>query len=436
MQANQLEQRNRSMGMLLRLENRVRTADSVEAIRFIAVNETVGLVGYEQAVVGSAKQGVLRLSGLSDPDLNAPYVSWLNKLLKHLKTSKEPLYLDASDLPKTLVAEWSEWLPAHLAALPVGGEWLLLARTQPFSGAEKTLIAQWCQIVGFHLELRRRRTVQIPDIPRLFGSPLLWLLVVLLATLFVPVKMSVLAPAEVVAKSPAIVRAPLDAVVSEVFISPYQSVEAGDLLFRFDARRLSNQLALAEQRINTAQAAYRQAAQQALVDVEAKNRLAILQADIEGARLEVSYLKELLSRTDIRAPIRGQVLMQSEQDWLGRPVSQGERMVRVANPERVELRGWLSPSDQVPMEPGAELILFDNSRPDVALRGRLSSVGLQVEEQPDGTYAFPVKGELIDTTDLPPIGSRGTIRIEGHEVSLAYLLIRRPLALVRQWLGV
>jgi len=436
MEAKHLEQSNRLMGVLLRLEARVRTAESAEAIRFIAVNETLGLVSYEQAVIGSAKGGVLRLSGLSDPDLNAPYVSWLNRLLRHLGPPNEPLYLTAADLPKKLAAEWSDWLPAQLAALPIGAEWLLCARAQPFSEAERTFLTQWYGILGFHLAVKRRKSFQMPEIPQLLLSPLLWGLVGLLATVLIPVKMSVLAPAEVVAKSPALVRAPLDAVVSEVLITPDQRVSAGDLLFRFDDRNFRNQLALARQRINTAQAAYRQAAQQALVDLDAKNRLVVLQADIEAARLEVNYLEELLSRTEIRAPISGQVLMQSEKDWLGRPVRQGERMVRVADPAHVELRGWLSPSDQVPLEHGAEVILFDNSRPDVALLGRLKSVGLQVEEQADGTYAFPVKAELSETSSLPSIGSRGTLRLEGHQVSLAYLLIRRPLALLRQWLGV
>lgn len=438
MQANpsQSESSNRLLHTLLRLEKRLRQCESAEALRFIAVNDSLGLVGYEQGAMGSAATGVSLLSGLSEPDLNAPYVGWLKKLFKFLGHSSELRFITAQDLPAKLNSQWQEWMPAYLAALPVAGEWLLLARQTPFSDAEKKLLNEWSSLVDYHLKVKKNRTIRLPRGLSLLRSPLLWLILVVGLSLVTPVKLSVLAPAEVRAKNPALIRAPLDGVIAEVLVEPDQFVEAGALLLRFDDRTLRNQLDVAQQRIQTAQAAYRQTAQQALVDAVAQTRLVLLQSDIEEARLEVEHLQQLLERTDVRAPLSGQVLMPSQQQWLGRPVSLGESILQLANPDNLEVKAWLSPRDQVPLEEGSALTLFDNSRPDSELQGALISVGFQVEELPDGSFAFPVRGELFSTGYLPPIGSRGTVKLESGEVSLAYLIVRRPLAIMRQWLGV
>lgn len=436
MQANQLEQSNRLMGNLLRLEKRLRAAESPQVIRFIAVNETLALVSFEQAAIGASKGGVKLLSGLSEPDLNAPYVNWLKQLFRHLGSADELRFVTSTDLPEKLRSGWQEWLPGYLAALPVAGEWLLLARQQPFAPSEQQLLTDWSALLSFHLRVKKRRDLKLPSWFSIFRSPILWLGAVVIMSLFTKVPLSVLAPAEIVAQQPGLVRAPLDAVVADVLVEPNQFVQAGELLFRFDDRNLLNDLALAEQRIATAQSAYRQAAQQALVDLDSKNRLVLLQSDIETAQLEVDYLRQLLMRTEVRAPITGQVLIQSRQEWLGRPVNLGERMVEIADPSRVEIKAWLSPSDQVPLEVGSRVTLFDNSRPDMELNGTFISIGYQVEERADSSYAFPVKATLEQTQYLPPIGSRGTLRLESDQVSLAYLVMRRPLALLRQWLGV
>lgn len=437
MQASQLESTNRLLSTLVRLEKRLRAAESEQAIRFIAVNDSLGLVSFEQGVIGSARSGVILLSGLSEPDLNAPYVSWINKLLKYLGKKASPQFLSAADLPDSFSSGWQEWLPANLAALPLSkGEWLLLARPSVFSEGEQALLKEWSELLGFHLQTKMRRTIRLPLGLAILRSPLSWLLGFVIASSFIKVPLTVLAPAEIVAQSPALIRAPIDGVIAEVLVEPNQFVESGDLLFSFDDRALQNQLSLAQKRINTAQAAYRQSAQQALFDAESKNRLVLLQADIEEAELEVGHLNDQLVRAQIRAPLAGQILMHSQQEWLGRPVNLGERMVTLADPQQIELKGWLSPNDQVPLESGAKLTLFDNSRPDVKLAGELISVGFQVEERSDGSFAFPIKARLIDAPYIPPIGSRGTVRLESDPVSLAYLIIRRPLALVRQWLGV
>jgi len=442
MQANQIEQVNRVMSSLLRFEKRLRTAESAEQLRIVAVNELITLVSYEQALMGSPTTGPKQLSGLSEIDINVPYVDWAKKLLKQLKETTKPRYLTSNDVSDKLRSGWQEWLPTCLAVVPVMApsgnsetEFLLLARAQPFSEAEKKLLSEIADLLGFHLGLHRRRRIFTAPKLRWLASAYFWAPALLAATLVIPVKLSVLAQAEIVAKDPAVIRAPLDGVVSQVFVKPNQTVAEGELILKFDARALEGEKAVAQSRLETAQASYRQMAQKALFEGDTQGQLVVLQADIEAARLEIERLNELLSRTEVRASMPGQMVMQSSQDWIGRPVALGERLMQIADVERVAVRGWLSPSDQVPIAEGSPVTLFSNALPDAELVGNLNSIGYQVQERADGSFAFPIDADLDLSSTLPPIGSKGTLRLEGETVSLAYLLIRRPLALMRQWLG-
>jgi hypothetical protein len=43
---------------------------------------------------------------------------------------------------------------------------------------------------------------------------------------------------------------------------------------------------------------------------------------------------------------------------------------------------------------------------------------------------------LAETSRVPRLGLRGSAKIDGQMVPLGYFLLRRPLAVARQWLGV
>ncbi|MGZ7234485.1 hypothetical protein ACXWOU_09525, partial [Streptococcus pyogenes] len=82
----------------------------------------------------------------------------------------------------------------------------------------------------------------------------------------------------------------------------------------------------------TAEAEYRQTAQQALTDPRAKAQLAVLTGRIEEKRTEVVYGSEQLARARVLAPRDGIALFDDPSEWIGRPVAIGERIMRIAAP--------------------------------------------------------------------------------------------------------
>lgn len=453
-----------ALATLIQLARRARAARDAAELAFIAVNETHALTPYRQAALWLNEGGLAALSGVVEPEANAPYVQWLKRVFQHLQAAAASMArtVTTDDLPADAAADWAEWLPAHVAWLPIpaagwqfpGGA-LLLARDEPWSEIDLALLGEWCAAWGQARALRARmpwplrlaRTFGAAPLPdaapatrsraqRLLRNRTLWFGAALAALLLMPVRLTVLAPAELVPLNPAVIRAPLDGVLDRILVTPNQAVKEGDPLFEFDRANLANRLQIAQRALATVQAEYRQKAQQALFDPASKTQLAVLQGQIAEKSTEVAYLRKLNERGVVTAPRDGLVLFDGPTEWAGRPVVTGERVMVVADAHAVEIEAWLSPADSIPLPDGARLTLHLNADPLKPVAGTLRYISHEAMARPDGTYAYRVRASLVPAGLPPRVGLKGTAKLEGERVSLAYWMLRRPLAAARAWLGI
>jgi len=118
----------------------------------------------------------------------------------------------------------------------------------------------------------------------------------------IPIPMTTLAPAEVVADSPFILSAEFDGVIKEILINPNAQVKAGDPLVQLDDVTLRNELILANKELQLAEVRKRMAGLRAFVDAESKRELAVADAEAKLATARRDYAQERLNKTILRAP--------------------------------------------------------------------------------------------------------------------------------------
>jgi len=449
-----------SLATLLHLARRARHASTADELAFVIVNEGLQLLPYRQAVLWLGDQGLRAISGVSAPDPHAPFVQWIGKLSRHLSTPPTPpRRMQADELPQELTADWDEFLPAYLLWLPFPGKngALLLAREEPFSDLDLALAAEWADIaaqalkpltepargswrslfVASEAEPAKTTAHDWRQILRdLWRRPLRRYTLLAAVILLIPVRQTVLAPGELVPAHPAVIRAPLDGVIDEVLVEPNQAVTAGQPLFSLDRTTLTARLAVAQQALSTAQAEYRQQAQRAVFDDAGKARLASLRGAIAEREAELGYLQQQLERGVIAAPEDGVVLFDGPSEWIGRPVTTGEAIARVANPQDAEIEAWLAPGDLIPLDDAAPVRFFLNASPLNPLQGQLRYLQYDASERPDASYAYRLRATLEHRDgELPRVGLMGTVKISGERVPLAYWMLRRPLAAARQLTG-
>lgn len=426
---------------LLQLERRARRAATVEELGFVMVNETNGLVRYRQAALWRGR--ATALSGAALVDANAPYVLWLNRLLDWAHATHGAggaVPLDAGGVPEAVGRDWAEWLPAFGLWLPLGGcgnepAALFLVRDEPWTAAESHLLGYVADAYGHALSalVMRRRGWRLRTRGRawLAGAAL----ALAAGALALPMPHSALAPAEVIARAPTVVRAPIDGVVDRFEVQPNEAVAEGQVLLVLDRTRLLNRLEVARKALEVAEAEFRQASQQAVFDQKSKANLVVLKGRMEQQAAEAAYVEGLLARVEIRAPRAGIAIFDDVNDWIGKPVAIGERILTVASPQETELEIRLPVADAIALDGGAAVRLFLNVAPQNPIPAALTYAGYQAETTPDGVLAYRLKAAFADGVTPPRIGLKGIAKVYGEDSTLLYALLRRPLAAVRQRLG-
>ncbi|WP_206951261.1 efflux RND transporter periplasmic adaptor subunit [Trinickia acidisoli] len=481
-----------ALAVLWQLSARAREAPSEETLGFVIVNESLSLVPYRQAAWWRAPApvpgAVAAVSGLPQSDPGAPYVQWLGEVCRVLERRSahpehaahpaaapsqqaqarvhdgsdagaatvaaaeaqpvdpaeraRPRALTADDLPDALAADWDAWWPTHALWLPLvdrtgrslGG--VVFAREQPWSPIDEALLAELARVWSHALAAFSPRTswIERAKLTLRAGKHRRRALAAIACALILPVPLTVLAPAEVTAKDPFVVRAPLDGVIDHLFAQPNQRVAAGAPLFALDSTTLASRYALANKDYATAQEEYRQTAQLAVTDDKDRLDMALRKGKLDESAVELDYTARELARVRVNAPRAGVAVFSDPNDWNGKAVSVGEKVMLLADPASVELTAYVPVADNVDVVPGATLTLYPKSSPLASYDARIDTVAYRAEPTPDGVVAYRVKATFTGAVK-PPLGVMGTARIHGRWVPLAYYLLRRPLATVRQWLG-
>jgi multidrug resistance efflux pump len=430
--------------VMIELIRRARSAESLTALRFIAVNDSHMLAPYQQAALWQKREGIAALSGLMEVEANAPYVQWLSRVVEHLSAEKARV-VTTSDLPQDLQKSWGEWLPANALWIPfaegkenAGG--LFVARDLPWRELELRLFHEWVQTWfcvyratsksrGFALSFRALLAAPLGIVKK----PVLWSAAVI-AILLVPVRISVLTPGELVPANPVAIRAPFDGVIKRIFVQTNDAVKANLPLFAYDDVQLSSKLDVAMEARLTAEAEQRQFGQQAFNDPKARGALSSAKGNAEEKRLEEEFLRQQLERSKVLAPRDGVVFVDDASEWAGRSVTAGQRIMRLAELSDKEIEAWLPVSDAIVLPDHSPVRLYLSASPLSPVSGKIKYISYEAFRRPDGHYAYRVRASL-DGASNHRVGLKGTVRVTGGRVPLIYWALRRPLAALREFLG-
>ncbi|NVZ65919.1 HlyD family efflux transporter periplasmic adaptor subunit [Pseudomonas gingeri] len=429
----------RVFAQFLDLERLTRAARTTEQLAYSLVNDGQALFGFRHAALLIAGK-VRAVTGVSSVEPNAPFVAFVEQAVAQifkLERAKPATVVPMDAFSASVREDWQSLSATQVFWLPLldhkgevfGGIWF--ARDNPWNPSEQVLLAQLGDTYSHAwLALQPRRPWRL----RLTRKRQVLLVALALLSLLIPVRQSVLAPAEVVPLAGRVVAAPLDGVVAEFLVKPNQAVKTGDLLVRFESTTLKAQADVAQRALGVAEAELKANAQRAFADAESSSKIDLLAARVEQKRAERDYAAELLKRSEVRAERDGIAVFADAERWTGKPVQTGERLMEIADPSQAELRIELAVGDAIALEPDAEVALFLDSDPLQRHSARLERVAYEAQSTAAGQLAYRLDAGFTDSPP-PRIGLRGTAKIFGQRAPLALYLLRRPLAGLRQSVG-
>ena len=440
-----------SISKLLQLESMARAATSVDALRFMIVNETRRLLPYRQAYLFSSLHPIKRdcklvcASSVSVIEDHAPFATWLEKMLAAIFDSESiatQRIVDEAQCPEKLKEGWQEfslpfalWTPLKLPdGTFIGGLWV--TRETPWQDNELALFKRLGETYAHAL-------VAIASRRKLYHRPkrisfAVWVIILFLLAVFTkPIRLSALAPAEIVAKDSVIVSSPMDGVIAEIDFPANTYVSKGETIFLLEDTNLRNEYNVVEKTLAVAEAEYRKASQDSFRDSKSKSEVALLKSQTELHRTKLDYAAELLDNIHVDAAKDGLLIYTNKSDWIGKPVQVGERVMEIADPEKIQLKINLSVEDAIVLIESAGVDVFLDVDPLNPVTAKIVSASYMAEEYNQDTLAYQLYAEFdeIDNEKLR-IGSQGTAKIYGERVSIFFYLFRRPISYVRQLFGV
>lgn len=440
-----------SLTALLGLEHQLRKAGSLAQLTFTIVNQTQSCVPYTQAVMllgtDASEWRAVAASDVASTDHTSPYIAWVEQLARGLASeAAQQKVLGPQDVDAALRDAWPEMAPGHLLWQPLTVDAregatvgvLLMFRDQGWTPSELGLSRHLAASMG-HALFALRRPDPLRMLRRQFRSRrVAWgSLAALLVVLAWPVRLSALAPVEVIPKDPLVVSSPMDGAVRAIEVMPNQRVSKGDVLATLDDTEVASELEVARRVLMVAQAELRTVQQGGFLDPAQKARLAELEAQVRTRQAQLDYAQGRFDRASIRASGNGVAVLGDPNEWKGRPVRVGERILLVADPAQVELQVMLAVKDAIALSEGADMRVFFDSDPLDGRSAKLRHAAYEPQRTPEDILAFRLVATLETEEGEPPprIGMRGTARVYGERVSLFFYLFRRPITSFRQWLG-
>lgn len=431
---------------LLLIEEHARSISEKPKLANLLVNDTRRLFNFRTAYFArqaSHRWEVQSVSDVFEISNSSPMIVWLQQVFEELaRTPRTISSIDKSKISTKLQEKWAEYFGNEVLWVPFNtprGEQLgalILVREKAWAEYEIRIV-QRCYTACAHAYKALETTgPSLGHVLKTFfinRKLRLALIGLCLALLFLPIRLSVLTPAQLLPQSPSIIRAPISGIVKQVLVQPNQAVKAGDPLVALDDSELKAKQAIALQNLEVARSELWQAKQAAMTNRKASAQVQILTARHQQKKAELDYINQQLEKVNIKSEATGIVIINSVGEWLGRPVSIGEKILTIADPENKQLEFWVSAADTIALSEAKELLVFFDVMPDVPVEGRVKFINFQPEMSPQNRLAFRGIGELSENDAR--IGWQGTAKIYGQKTTLGYYLFRRPYAAARQLLG-
>ena len=442
------EDKNIKIARLIGLEKKSREARTQDELNFVVVNETRQIFDFVNSYLllktPTDKYHVKAVSDLATVDRTAPLVTFVENIINDQTSSnlKEIQNFEVDKISRSLKIKKPKNIPDNILLIPIFSPqrglqgFLITTRNEKFNDNEVEL-ARHLSLTYGHAYNTFLTDFSIKDfLKKNFTGKRSWIIILsIIFILIIPIKITSTAPVEVVPKNPRLITAPFDGVVKNIIVNNNDKINSGDLLIQIEDTDLKNSFNLAKQSLQVAEKELLRSRQFSFSNNEEKARLAELMAQVDLKKAEVESTSERLKNSKIYADKDGIAIVDQKNNWQGRHVSVGEKIITIANPEKVEFLIWLPVKDSLIIKENTDVKVFLDINPIKPLKGKLKRASYQSSLSPEEVLSYQISASF-EGEEIPRIGLRGTAKIYGSRVTLFYYLFRKPITFVRQLIGV
>jgi Biotin-lipoyl like len=218
-----------------------------------------------------------------------------------------------------------------------------------------------------------------------------------------------------------------DGIIKGCPVEDGAKVKKGDIILRYDTRQLQYRLAAAKAELNQADAEYEKVSSEAFTQKQQLGNIKLLQIKQKRAKIAIDECKWLLSKSILRAQQNGILSLTSgnSEKLRGKAVKLGEKLFEIFSGTDLQAEIEVPEKDASIIEQKPQITLYLHARPEVPLTATVEFTSSQPILTARNTFCYMLNSKLNKNNDVTlRYGMRGTARLSGQRVTLAYYLFR------------
>jgi hypothetical protein len=421
-------------------------SSSSQALIFQMLNDTVQLANYDLATLWTINDNDAKLIGISGQAQHNKTTGIAEKwheLVKDIRAAdtpqtltkdsfikKEKVWLEMQAMPTSPNVQW---FPIFAKKKLVMGLWLERWGNKTWQEEEVNILNFLMQAYGVAWE----KFMPKYSLKSIGKRQVIFLAIIFMCGLFlIRVPLRIVAPCEIVPKDPIMITAPLEGIIAEMLVKPGQEVVKDDVLFSYDKRVPHQELKVTQKQVLIIQSELNRALTLAFKDNRPLAEVATLRIKLQKEQIRLDYAQYQMQKLEVVTPQNGIVMLDNPEDWRGKPVRIGERVLVVSDPDKTKVRIWIPEADNVLLDGSKSLKIFLNISPESSKKAELLYIANYTSINEQGIPSFVAEAEWVGIPHGIKMGLKGTAILYGNEVSLFYWIIRRPWTTFRNTLGI
>ena len=435
---------------------RVLNAQSLKNLTFIILNDSFLILPYDRASlwrIMDGKADILGVSGQTQVTKSSELVNNWRPLVSHLKDLAKTREISSEEFPNNK-KEWDKlqtdrsshvlWVPIVNNARETIGLWLEIWQkrggSDSFYPPEKVTTFSGFLVPGYAAAWEKlSSSISFQGIKNIFTKKNIGfaLLAFLLLSLLIRVPLRIVAPCEIIAKNPYLITAPLEGIIEKIDVQPGELVRKGDLLFEYDARAPLQDLKIAQNEVKAMQSEINRVVASSVSDSQSLLQLSTMNIKLQKAELQLEYAKTRAQQLVDRSPREGVISVDNPDEWRGRPVKVGEKIMLISDPNESKVRIWIPEDDNIPLDKDKPIYVFLNPHPETGYEAKLTYISQSTVITERHIPSFVAEAEWIEPLNPDvKLGLKGSAILYGNRVTIFYYIFRKPLATMRTFFGI
>lgn len=225
------------------------------------------------------------------------------------------------------------------------------------------------------------------------------------------------------------VSAPFSGPLEQALVKPGDEILEGQLLARMDGREIRWELA--GTRANLHRASRERAGYVAAHD---SGQAEVARLDEDRFRIRTALLEHREQNLEIRSPIAGVIVSGNWEDAIGMPIETGKTLFEVAPLDAMVVELAIAEDDFAHVRVGMPVRMNIDAYPFQTFHASIDRIHPRTELN-DDRNVFIAEARLVNHDSRLRPGMKGSASITSDRQSLGWILLRRPVAALLQWLG-